>query len=99
LFAQDLTGKAVGIWLPISAFAAIGFEHCIANMFLIPMAIARGAPITAREFLWKNLFPATLGNWIGGAICLSTVYAFTYGRPPLVIKAKFAQWRLKRKMK
>jgi hypothetical protein len=30
--AQDLTGKAVGIWLPISAFAMIGFEHSIANM-------------------------------------------------------------------
>lgn len=29
--AQDLTGKFVGIWLPISAFAALGFEHCIAN--------------------------------------------------------------------
>jgi formate/nitrite transporter FocA (FNT family) len=32
---QDLTGKFVGIWLPISAFAAIGFEHCIANMFVV----------------------------------------------------------------
>jgi formate/nitrite transporter FocA (FNT family) len=27
--AQDLTGKAVAIWLPISAFAMLGFEHCI----------------------------------------------------------------------
>lgn len=27
--AQDLTGKAVAIWLPISAFAMMGFEHCI----------------------------------------------------------------------
>ena len=29
---QDLSGKAIAIWLPISAFAAVGFEHCIANM-------------------------------------------------------------------
>ncbi len=28
---QDVTGKAVGIWLPISAFISIGGEHCIAN--------------------------------------------------------------------
>jgi formate/nitrite transporter FocA (FNT family) len=27
--AQDLTGKAVAVWLPISAFAMLGFEHCI----------------------------------------------------------------------
>lgn len=25
---------------------------------------------------------ATIGNWIGGAICMATVYAFIYGRPP-----------------
>jgi formate/nitrite transporter FocA (FNT family) len=27
--AQDMTGKAVAVWLPISAFAMLGFEHCI----------------------------------------------------------------------
>lgn len=27
--AQDLTGKAVAIWLPISAFVMLGLEHCI----------------------------------------------------------------------
>jgi formate/nitrite transporter FocA (FNT family) len=35
---QDLTGKFVGIWLPISAFAAVGYEHCIANQFLVSAA-------------------------------------------------------------
>lgn len=30
---QDLSGKAIAIWLPISAFAMMGgLEHCIANM-------------------------------------------------------------------
>jgi hypothetical protein len=67
--------------LPISAFAAIGFEHCIANMFLIPLAIAYGAPIDARLFVAYNLVPSTLGNWVGGAICVSTVYALIYGTP------------------
>jgi formate/nitrite transporter FocA (FNT family) len=73
--------------LPISAFAAIGFEHCIANMFLIPLAIAYGAPIDAQLFVAYNLIPSTLGNWVGGAICVSTVYAFIYGLPPKVIFA------------
>ncbi|KXZ54820.1 hypothetical protein GPECTOR_4g891 [Gonium pectorale] len=85
--AQDLTGKAVGIWLPISAFAMIGFEHCIANMFLFVMAWAQGENITAKEFIWHNLIPATLGNYIGGGICLATVYAFAYGGPPKRIGA------------
>jgi hypothetical protein len=30
--AQDIISKAVAVWLPISAFVAMGFEHCIANM-------------------------------------------------------------------
>lgn len=40
------------IRLPISAFAMMGFEHCIANMYVLPMAIAMGAPITPAQVLW-----------------------------------------------
>jgi formate/nitrite transporter len=29
---NDLTGKLVGIWFPISTFVAIGLEHSVANM-------------------------------------------------------------------
>jgi len=28
------------------------------------MGIAMGADITARQFVWMNLIPSTLGNWI-----------------------------------
>lgn len=80
--AQDLTGKAVGIWLPISAFAMIGFEHCIANQFLFPMAAFMGYPLTFKDFIGRNLIPSTIGNYIGGGVCLATVYAFAYGRTP-----------------
>lgn len=59
----------------------IGFEHSIANMYVLPMAFAYGAPINARQFVWENLIPATLGNWVGGAICVATTYAFAFGAP------------------
>jgi hypothetical protein len=65
--SQDLTGKFIGIWLPISAFAAIGFEHSIANQFLLPLAMMLGADIDAKHFIWYNLIPSTLGNWCAGA--------------------------------
>ena len=35
---QDTAGKAVAIWLPISAFVAMGLEHSVANMFIIPVS-------------------------------------------------------------
>jgi formate/nitrite transporter len=88
--ALDLSGKAIAVWLPIFSFAAIGFEHCIANMFVLMMGIAQGAPATVEQVLWKNLIPATLGNWVGGAICVSTLYSFVYGKPDFkMTKSRF----------
>ncbi|HEX3002323.1 MAG TPA: formate/nitrite transporter family protein, partial [Methanoregula sp.] len=34
--ADDAVGKFFGIWFPIMAFVASGFEHSIANMYFIP---------------------------------------------------------------
>ncbi|MDU2448489.1 MAG: formate/nitrite transporter family protein, partial [Eggerthella sp.] len=35
--ARTVADKVLGILLPISAFVACGFEHCVANMFFLPM--------------------------------------------------------------
>jgi formate/nitrite transporter len=88
--ALDLSGKAIAVWLPISSFAAIGFEHCIANMFVLMMGTAQGANVTAKGILWDNLIPATIGNWIGGAIFVAALYSFVYGNPSLKLtKSRF----------
>ena len=34
----------------------------MANMFLIPLGILRGAGVSVSDFLLKNLLPVTLGN-------------------------------------
>jgi len=36
--AQDMTGKYVGIFFPISTFVACGFEHYPANAYALPLA-------------------------------------------------------------
>lgn len=36
---RSVTDKLLAVVLPVAMFVAAGFEHCIANMFLIPMAI------------------------------------------------------------
>lgn len=56
------------------------FNHACAQ-FVLPMAIALGTDISATEFIWHNLIPATLGNWIGGAFFVATTYAFIFGTP------------------
>ncbi len=37
--ALDVPGVVHAMWPPISAFVMMGFEHAVANMFLIPTAI------------------------------------------------------------
>lgn len=78
--AKDITGKILGMWFPVMAFVAIGFEHSIANMFFIPTAIFYGSPITWSEFIINNLIPATLGNIVGGAVLVGFIYWYVYDR-------------------
>ena len=42
LASKDVVGKIFGIFFPIMAFVAMGFEHSVANMFFIPMGIMVG---------------------------------------------------------
>jgi formate/nitrite transporter len=78
-FAKDLPGKMVAIWFPISAFIALGLEHSVANMFIIPLGIMSGAAVSWKTFFLKNLLPVTLGNIIGGAFFVAAAFSFTYG--------------------
>ena len=47
-----------------------------AGRFIIPLAIFQGAAVTWKSFLLSNLLPVTLGNIVGGALCVAG--AFTY---------------------
>jgi len=77
--ANDLAGKMVGIWFPISTFVAIGFEHSVANMFLLPLGLLAAAPLTLGTVLTKNLIPVTLGNAFAGAIIVGAGFSFLHG--------------------
>ena len=64
--AHDVAGKILAIVPPITAFVALGLEHSIANMFLLPFAMVAGAEIGFGDVAY-NLGWVTLGNLIGGA--------------------------------
>ncbi|HII07763.1 MAG TPA: formate/nitrite transporter family protein [Methanotrichaceae archaeon] len=78
--SDDVVSKVLGIWFPIMAFVAIGFEHSIANMFFIPSGIMYGADVTWAQFFTVNLIPVTLGNIVGGGLFVGAVYWYVYGR-------------------
>ncbi len=74
------TGKVLTMWLPIMAFFALGYEHSVVNMFVLPAAILLGSPqITVADWWLWNQIPVTLGN-IAGAVLLTTLPLLTYAR-------------------
>jgi len=93
LASRQTISKIFAIFFPIMGFVAIGFEHCIANMYFIPVGIfltqwAGMTPegvdistITWGSFLLKNLIPVTIGNTIGGVVFVGLGYWGAYLRP------------------
>mmetsp|Transcript_102946 Transcript_102946/g.330226 ORF Transcript_102946/g.330226 Transcript_102946/m.330226 type:complete len:128 (+) Transcript_102946:1-384(+) len=77
--AQDMAGKMVGIWFPISCFVAIGFEHIPANFFILTMGLLAGADLTVWDIFIKNMVPTTLGNLFAGAFFVAFGYAYAFG--------------------
>ena len=83
--ARTVVGKILAVVFPISAFVALGFEHSIANMYLIPTGILAGATVPdggAISAFMANLVPVTLGNVAGGAGLVALVYWIVYLRGP-----------------
>jgi len=77
--AKDMGGKYISIWLPVSTFVSIGFEHSVANMFLLPAGLLSQHDITLSTALAKNLIPVTFGNAISGAFLVGATMSYLYG--------------------
>ena len=86
-----MSGKFIALLMPIAAFVAMGFEHCVANMFFLPLGMmiksgltAEGIPSAAQELTASavagNLLPVTFGNIIGAAFFLGAIYFVIYRR-------------------
>jgi formate/nitrite transporter len=85
---RSVTDKVVAAVFPVSAFIAAGFEHCIANMYFLPLAwlMTRtgnvppdfDASVITMTGIVHNLVPVTLGNIAGGAGLVGAMYWMIY---------------------
>ena len=94
--ARGTADKILAILLPVSAFVTAGFEHSVANMYFIPLAmmLRELAPATLLEDpavaaaaaqigfagFLRNLAAVTAGNIVGGGGLVGAVYWFVYLR-------------------
>jgi formate transporter len=77
--SRRVTGKVFCVLFPVAAFVALGFEHSIANMYLIPAGMLAGNGFDAAALL-ANIIPVTLGNILGGGLLVAFVYWVIYRR-------------------
>ena len=89
---RSVVDKVLAIVFPITAFVAAGFEHSIANMYFMQLAliIQYFEPATATSALAAadhalsvagmlgNLAPVILGNLVGGSVFVGLVYHLIY---------------------
>ena len=82
--SKTVVDKMFAVLLPIAAFVACGFEHCVANMFFLPMGIllvSVGVDPVALDLttiswagaLW-NWSATVPGNIVGGALFVGMMY-------------------------
>lgn len=86
--AHSVADKILAVLLPVSAFVALGFEHCVANMYFLPMGYllaSSGFPAPAGfdpsvitiPGIFYNLSAVTLGNLVGGFM-VALVYRWAF---------------------
>jgi len=76
--STSTVGKIAAIWLPIFLFFALGFEHAVVNMFVIPTGMLLGAKISVGDWWLWNEIPVTLGNLVGGFVFTGLALYATY---------------------
>lgn len=69
-------GKMFGLWFPVMVFVVCGFQHVVANAFIIPAAIFTNASTIQWTQYLSNTFFVFIGNAIGGSLFLAVPLMF-----------------------
>jgi formate transporter len=73
-------GKIIASGMPILIFFALGFEHSVVNMFVIPTGMILGAKVSFADWWLWNQIPVTIGNLLGGWLLIGLPLYLTYGK-------------------
>ena len=78
--ARSLTDKVLAVLIPVSAFVVSGFEHSVANMYAIPIAMLGGLIEPDWLGFFINLAVVSAGNILGGGVLVALAYWAVYIR-------------------
>lgn len=66
MIATTVGGKVLAMWMPITLFFGMAFEHSVVNMFLFPSGLLMGGNFSVSDYLIWNELPTVVGNLVGG---------------------------------
>lgn len=79
LAAKDLISKLFAAWFPIMLFALSGYQHSVANMYILALGKFLDSNIySVKDMFLINILPVSLGNIISGGILIPIVYNYLY---------------------
>ncbi|QFG23492.1 formate/nitrite transporter family protein [Actinomadura sp. WMMB 499] len=80
MISKSVSGKVIGMWMPIMLFFYMGFEHSIVNMYLFPSGLILGGDFSIMDYLVWNEIPTVIGNLVGGITFVGLTLYATHGR-------------------
>ncbi len=80
--AQDIIGKLAAVFFPVMAFVSTGYDHVVANMFIIPFGIRLGNHLPIGHYIVYSMIPTFLGNFLSSVFMVSFTYSMCYGTLP-----------------
>jgi formate transporter len=80
MMSNSVSGKVIGMWMPILVFFYMGFEHSVVNMFLFPSGLMLGGEFTVIDYALWNELPTVAGNLVGGVTFVGLTLYATHGR-------------------
>lgn len=76
--AREGSAKMIAVWFPVMIFVLLGFQHSVANIFLLSAAIFEGYGTWGEALL--NIIPVYFGNLAGAMIFVALFYYRSYRR-------------------
>ncbi len=80
MISTSVSGKVIAMWMPITVFFYMTFEHSVVNMFLFPSGLMLGGNFTIRDYFIWNEIPTVVGNLVGGIAFTGLTLYTTHAR-------------------
>ncbi len=80
MISTSVPGKVIAMWMPITVFFFMTFEHSVVNMFLFPSALIMGGRFSVADYIVWNEIPTLVGNIVGGIAFTGLMLYSTHAR-------------------